>query len=110
MGIDLVLGSKAGSRFMVPGISLLKEITQLEKIGFNSYDILRSATYNPHKYFNSFQEYGSIEENKKANLVILNSNPIENTKNLRDINGIVFHGRLISSKLRSYILDFMSYL
>ncbi|MDC8002529.1 amidohydrolase family protein [Aureisphaera galaxeae] len=73
---------------------LHKELEMMVKSGLSPLDALKTATINPSQYLNIDNEYGSIEANKKADLVILNSNPLENISNTRDIHIVIKDGEL----------------
>lgn len=71
-----------------------KEIEWLVKAGLSNLEALQTATINPAKFLKIENEYGSIEVNKKANLIILNNNPIENISFTKDIDYVIKKGVL----------------
>ncbi len=74
--------------------ALHKELKWLVKAGFSNLEALQTATLNPTKFLKIDNEYGSIEVNKKASLIILNSNPIDDISNSKDINFVLKNGKL----------------
>ena len=64
--------------------------------GVSLEQLLKAATYNNAKTFNLLDSIGSIEVGKKANLLILNSNPLESISAYNDIEIIINQGRVLN--------------
>ena len=65
---------------------LYREIIALNKdVGMAPMDIIQSATMINAEMIGQEQEIGSIEVGKKANLVILNENPIIDINNIKTV-------------------------
>ena len=62
--------------------------------GMSTTEILRAATIDAAHIIGAPHDSGSIEIGKLADLVILNSNPIDNIQNSVDIDRVVQNGRL----------------
>jgi adenine deaminase len=58
----------------------------------SNLEALQSTTIVPAKYSNQISDYGTIEIGKKADLVLLNKNPLENIQNSESIDGILLNG------------------
>ena len=56
--------------------------------------VLFLATINPAKYLGMANDLDSIEFGKLADLVIMNSNPLENMHMTDDISHVMLNGRL----------------
>uniref|UniRef100_UPI0040496787 amidohydrolase family protein n=1 Tax=Fulvivirga sp. TaxID=1931237 RepID=UPI0040496787 len=56
--------------------------------------IFKAATYNNAKQFNLLGSIGTLKENKTANILILNSDPLKNIKAYNDIQFVMINGRL----------------
>ena len=67
---------------------------EMTNAGIPALEVIMIATYNGAKALNISDEVGSIEVGKQADLVILNSNPVENIKNTRKIEYILKNGKL----------------
>lgn len=72
-----------------------KEMVYLSNVGVNNIDVLRGATLYPAEWLGLTKKYGSVRPAKAADLVILNSNPIENIQNIKDIFKVIKQGKVI---------------
>ncbi len=93
-GILLTAGTDANNPWIVPGDSFHKELALLADCGLSNAEVLEIATLNGAKLLKKEDQIGTIEKGKEADLVLLNSNPLENILNSRDIkmtflNGVV---------------------
>jgi len=88
----LMAGTDANIPVMVPGFSLHDELETMADVGLSNYDVLRTSTYNPALYLGKLDEFGTIEEGKRADLVLLDSNPLEDIANTRKISGVMVRG------------------
>ena len=84
-----------GMAFIYPGYSYHEEMALFAELGFDNYDILRMATYNPALYFNISTTHGSIEKGKIADMVLLDKNPVDNIHNTREIVTVIREGKKV---------------
>jgi len=63
--------------------------------GISLEKILRAATFNNAKAFHLESLYGGVERGKKANLLILKSNPLVNINAYNEIEIVIISGKLI---------------
>ncbi len=73
---------------------LQDELAIMVKSGLSPLEALKTATINPAKFLEIDNECGSIEINKKANLIVLNSNPLSNISNTKDIDLVLKNGEI----------------
>ena len=92
----LMSGTDASLAVMVPGFSLHDELETLADVGLSPYDVLRTSTYNPALYLGELDEFGTVEAGKRADLVLLEANPLEDITNTRQIAGTMVRGRYYS--------------
>ena len=90
-GIRLLSGSDTYGMVIV-GFSLHREFELLQETGIKPYDILLASTVNPARYLQTYASEGTITEGKHANLVLLNSNPLDDIRNTRAIEGVFLNG------------------
>jgi imidazolonepropionase-like amidohydrolase len=62
--------------------------------GMDAMQVLSLATINPAEYLGMASDLGSIEVGKLADLVIMNSNPLEDIRMTDDISHVMLNGRL----------------
>ena len=67
----------------------------LVEAGLTPIDALKAATIIPAEFFNLENEIGTIEVGKRADLVILNSNPLLQIKNTADISKVILKGNIL---------------
>jgi len=95
-GAGILLGSDAPQWFNVPGFSIHHEMRYMAESGLSPYEILKTGTVNPAKYLNEEDVFGQVKEGLKADLILLEANPLEDLENVRELAGVVRHGRWIS--------------
>ncbi|MEP3386865.1 MAG: amidohydrolase family protein [Reichenbachiella sp.] len=76
-------------------INLHKELELLTIAGLSNIDALRAATIVNAEGLGEEKNMGTIEAQKLANLVILNSNPLEDISNTQDIKYVFKRGKVI---------------
>lgn len=99
-GIPIIAGSDVG----VPGHTLQRELELYVKAGLTPLAALQTATITPARVMKLENEVGTIEAGKRADIVILDGNPLENISNIRKVKLVVAQGRLFeASKLRETV-------
>jgi|GEM_PF-2121586 len=88
----------AGSDGGIPGKSLHQELEQLHLSGLSPLDCLRAATWNAAKALEKESEIGTLETGKKADLVFLEGNPLQDIMTLRNVAITVQEGRIVFKK------------
>jgi imidazolonepropionase-like amidohydrolase len=69
-------------------------------------EALRTATFNPAKYFGLLNSLGAIEPGKIADLVLLDADPLEEINNTKRINAVVVNGRYLpKEKLQKMLAE-----
>ena len=79
--------------------SLVYEMEAYEEIGVPRADILRMATVNAAKFLNKEHEFGTVEVGKRADLVLVNGNPLERIGDLRNISMVIKEGAIVVNRL-----------
>jgi len=91
-GVRLVAGTDSGGSLVVPGFSIHDELQSLNLGGMNPAQTLATATKNPAELMNS--NAGTIEAGRRADLLILNKNPLIDIGNTRTIDTVILNGRV----------------
>src|SRR5262249_11834529 len=82
--------------YCFPGFSLHDEMEMLvTKCGFTPLEALQTATRNPAEYLGRLKDLGTVEQGKRADLVLLDANPLDDIRNTTKIRAVVFNGRLL---------------
>ena len=83
-----------GSHGQIQGVGYHWELWAMAAGGASNYDMLRAATILGAEAIGFGEELGSIEEGKLADLVVLNSNPLDDLRSTVDIGYVMKDGRL----------------
>jgi imidazolonepropionase-like amidohydrolase len=95
----LIAGTDAGNLpLLIPGYSLHQELKIMSEIGIPNYEVLKMTTINAALAMNKETEFGTIEVGKRADLLLLNSNPLDKIENLQDKNGLMVRGIWLSEE------------
>ncbi|HJU89838.1 MAG TPA: amidohydrolase family protein [Gemmatimonadaceae bacterium] len=96
-GVPVLLGTDAPQIFSVPGFSIHREMRVMTEAGMTPYDILVSGTRNVAEYFATHfgmpRDFGTIEPGKRADLILLDANPLDDIGNVRRSAGVMVRGR-----------------
>jgi imidazolonepropionase-like amidohydrolase len=95
-GIMLTAGSDFPNPWVMPGLALHQEMELMEAAGIPSNEVIKLATLNGAKVLRIDRTHGSIEVGKRADLVLLNSDPLQFISNSLDIHSIYKDGNALS--------------
>lgn len=103
-GVPFLLGSDAPQLWNVPGFSAHRELIALVAAGLTPYQALRTGTVNVAKFLKEDGRSGAVRTGMRADLILLDANPLQNIANSSRINGVVVNGRWIGSAERQQML------
>ena len=86
----------AGCDGLVPGFCLHDELEYFTKAGLTPLKALQTATINPARFLGREETQGSIEVGKRADLVLLDANPLSDIRNVARIEHVVVRGKLVT--------------
>lgn len=92
-GALVLVGSDAANPFLVPGFATLYEIHSLTVAGLTPYQAVRAATRNAAEFAHAEGEFGTVAPGLRADLLLLEGNPLENVANLMLRSGVMLRGR-----------------
>jgi imidazolonepropionase-like amidohydrolase len=104
-GAGLLLGSDSPQVFSVPGFSLAHEMEAMVAAGLPPWAVLTAATRNPAEYFGRSSEFGTVEPGKRADLILIEGNPLEDIRNVHRQAGVMVRGQWLSADEISRRLD-----
>ena len=96
--VPFMAGTDTPIGYLIPGRSLHIELEVLVESGFSNLEAIKTATVNPATFFGIKDKTGRIKNGYKADLVILNSNPLDLIRNTQDISSVIKNGHLLSRK------------
>lgn len=97
-GALITTGTDFPLPWVTPGISLHREMQLLEKAGISPIDVITIATRNGAEALGILDQVGTIEVGKRADLVIINADPLKDIKNTRMIKAVYLNGKLVHSE------------
>ncbi|HEV2964653.1 MAG TPA: amidohydrolase family protein [Candidatus Angelobacter sp.] len=92
-GIPIVAGSDTG----LVGYGLHRELELYVQAGMTPLEAIQTATTVAARSMNLAEDSGSIEPGKRADLILVNGNPLENISNIRKVARVVTNGRMYDS-------------
>jgi imidazolonepropionase-like amidohydrolase len=107
-GGKIMAGSDTPELFLLYGWTLHREIKNLAEAGLSPYAALAAATRNPAEYLRQLDTIGTIEKGKRADLVLLDANPLEEISNTEKRTGVMTRGKWIPDAEFKKMLDEMA--
>jgi imidazolonepropionase-like amidohydrolase len=92
-GVRMLFGTDAPQQFSVPGFSIQREIALMLQSGFTAYDILCSGTKNVGDYFQHKDNFGTVAVGQRADVILVDGNPLEDITNIAKRSGVMVRGR-----------------
>lgn len=87
-GVKLLVGTDTNMAGVFPGISTLKEMQHLVDAGISNQETLKIATWNAADYFGDTATRGTLAEDKAADLLVLEANPLAQMAALEETVGV----------------------
>ena len=93
-GVTIAAGTDAGNVGTIHGPALFREFQLMKQAGLTNMQILQCATANAAKLFGgeTGAHIGKIESGALADLVVLNSNPVDDISNASHIGAVIKNG------------------
>ena len=91
-GAHLLIGTDTGNPFVVPGFAVTDEIVMFVESGVSPWAALRAATSGAAEYLGLTQEIGTIAAGRRADLLLVSGNPLDDITNLRRREGVMLRG------------------
>ena len=93
-GVPLMAGTDAmGFPLIAPGASLQHELQLLIESGLTPYEAMRAATVVPATFLKKGEEFGTIASGKRADLLLVDGNPLQDVGYLAQPVGVMARGR-----------------
>ena len=91
-----LLGTDSPQVFSVPGFSIHREMPIWVQAGFRPYEVLDAGTRNVAEYFGASGEFGTVAVGKRADLILLEVNPLADVGNAAKRAGVMVRGRWVT--------------
>lgn len=96
-GAGILMGTDSPQLFNVPGFSLHRELELMAEAGMSNAEILRSGTTAPERYVRQHlgidHTFGSVAAGHRADLLLLEANPLADLEHLTETVGVMVRGR-----------------
>jgi imidazolonepropionase-like amidohydrolase len=90
-GVGLLAGTDTPNPYVLPGFALHDELALFVEAGLSPADALRTATLNPARFLGR-DDCGEVAAGLRADLVLLERNPLADIRNTRWVHAVVFGG------------------
>lgn len=91
--VPILTGTDTPMPLVYPGSSLHKELELLVDCGLSAAEAIRAATIAPAEFLGLGESYGSIATGKRADLVLLEADPLSDIRHTQRIRAVVLDGR-----------------
>lgn len=97
-GAKILMGTDSPQIFSVPGFSLHREMQAMADAGMSTYQILESGTGNVGDYFEAWDSFGTVAVGRRADLILLDADPLQSVANVARRVGVMVRGRWLPEK------------
>ncbi|HEX8266435.1 MAG TPA: amidohydrolase family protein [Pyrinomonadaceae bacterium] len=104
-GGKIMTGSDTPEFLWLYGFTMHRELKALADAGLSNYAALEAATKNPSMFFGTLEKVGTIEKGRRADLILLNANPLENISNTENRAGVMLRGKYFAQEELNRWLD-----
>lgn len=91
-GARILLGTDMGNPFVVAGYSAHEELENLVASGLSSFEALRAGTSGAAEFMRAGEEWGTVAKGRRADLLLLEANPLEDVRNAARRVGVMIRG------------------
>jgi imidazolonepropionase-like amidohydrolase len=92
-GVPVIFGTDAPQQFSVPGFSVHRETASMLEAGLTPYQIILTATRNAGEYYKDKARFGTVAAGQRADLVLVNGDPLKDVANVARRSGVMVRGR-----------------
>ena len=109
-GANIALGTDSPQIFSVPGFAMHHEMALYVEIGMTPYEVLEIGTRKPAEYFGATDDFGAVAVGRRADLLLLTANPLDDIANAATRAGVMVSGRwLPEAEIQNRLAEIASY-
>jgi imidazolonepropionase-like amidohydrolase len=97
-GAHLLLGTDTMKVGTLPGYSLHEELENFVAAGMTPYEALRAGTVDAAKFLHRENEFGLVSKGLRADLILVDANPLADVKNVSKLAGVLAGGRWFTAE------------
>lgn len=97
-GVVLLLGTDSGPNLTIAGSTLHEEIALWKEAGVPNHSIIKAGTINAAEVLGMSDTIGRVKEGFTADILFLESNPLENIETLRNPKGMIFRNKFYAEE------------
>lgn len=92
-GGRIMTGSNTPEFLWLYGFGMHHELRALKDAGLSNYAVLEAAIKNPSMFLGTIDKVGTIETGKRADLILLNANPLDDISATENRAGVMLKGK-----------------
>lgn len=92
-GGKLMAGSDTPEFLWLYGFGIHHELKALKDSGISNYAVLSAGTRNAHEFFGTLDKVGTVQKGKRADLILLNANPLDDISATKNRSGVMLKGK-----------------
>lgn len=97
-GAHLLLGTDAVKAGTLPGFSLHDELLYFVVAGMTPYEAIRAGTIDAAIFLHQENEFGTVATRRRADLLLVEANPLEDVKNVSKRVGVMVNGHWLTEE------------
>lgn len=95
-GVPIILGTDSSLPGTYAGSTFHQELAALNQLGLSNYEVLKGATYLSSRLFLENPNFGLVEKRQRADLLLIDGNPLQDLSLLKDPALIISRGRIVN--------------
>ena len=105
-GAGILLGTDAAQAYHLPGFAVHEELAMLVEAGLSPYEALLAGTRHAAEAMGKQDEFGTVAIGRRADLILLNTNPLSAVDHVKQRAGVMVQGRwLAEEELQTMLAD-----
>ena len=104
-GAGILLGTDSAQFYHIPGFSIHEELALLVDAGLTPYEALEAGTRNAALVLGKVDSFGTLTAGKRADMILLEANPLEDVRNVQKRAGVMLRGQWFSEEELQSLLN-----